>query len=574
MDENRYQIDLLNAINEKLDIECNMYRAVVDTSTCAFLYYSFGEDRFQTLGDWKHYFQTIVQSRKDLSLLYQEIDDSFLPAVKELFFIDRTEADCSEQTFKKRDSDLWIHCSVNVSYDSDGKPQEKVIRFEDISKQKKQNDEMAYMAYYDYMTNMYNRNHFVQTLMEWITRAEAESAIVSVAFIDIDDFKKINDGMGILEGDELLQAFGGFLSALCEDDDRMICGHFDSDLFCIAIYNPSGKRSVSAIYDEITERNKRPFKLSNEEVTISVSVGVAEYPEAAKTALELIGFAQIMMYQAKDGGKSGIRYFDTPVINQFVRSTNIENKLKLAAANNELILHFQPQYEAGTGRLRGAEALVRWKYEGDKLMYPSEFIPIAERSNLIVDIGDWVMDKALNVLSRWQKEYDEDFTMSINISSVQFKRDDFVRKLLRLLEIYDVNATGIELELTETVLADNLDDASKKMDALCRHGIQFAIDDFGTGYSSLSYLSGLPVHTIKVDKSFVDSISENASGTIIIESIVHMVNKLGYKTVAEGVERQEQYDYLNDIGCGYIQGFFLDRPMSEEQIDALLKKRM
>ncbi|MBE5847632.1 MAG: bifunctional diguanylate cyclase/phosphodiesterase [Lachnospiraceae bacterium] len=574
MDENRYQIDLLNAINEKLDIECNMYRAVVDTSTSAFLYYSFEEDRFQTLGDWNHYFETAVQSKKDLSLLYQEIDESFLPAIKELFFIDQTEVDSSEQVFKKRDSDLWIRCSVNVSHASDGKPSEKVIRFEDISKQKKQNDEMAYMAYYDYMTNMYNRNHFVQTLMEWVSRAEAESAIVSVAFIDIDDFKKINDGMGILEGDELLQAFGSFLSELCEDDDRIICGHFDSDLFCIAIYNPSGKRSISAIYDEIRERNKRPFRLSKEEVSISVSVGVAEYPEAAKTALELIGFAQIMMYQAKESGKSEIRYFDTPVINQFVRSTNIENRLKLAAANNELVLHYQPQYEAGTGRLRGVEALVRWRYEGDKLMYPGEFIPIAERSNLIIDIGDWVMDKALSMLATWQKEYDEDFTMSINISPIQFKRDDFVRKLLRLLSIYDVNPAGIELELTETVLADDLEAASKKMDALCRHGIQFAIDDFGTGYSSLSYLSGLPVHTIKVDKSFVDSIARSDPGTIIIESIVHMVNKLGYKTVAEGVERQEQYDYLNDIGCGYIQGFLLDRPMSEEQIDVLLKKRV
>ncbi len=574
MEENRYQIDLLNAINEKLDIECNMYRAVIDTSTCAFLYYSFAEDSFKTLGDWNHYFRTAVQSKKDLSLLYQEIDESFLPSIKELFFIDQTDAFSSEQTFKKRDSDLWIHCSANVTYDGNHRPLEKVIRFEDISKQKKQNDEMAYMAYYDYMTNMYNRNHFVQTLMEWVTRAEAESAIVSVAFIDIDDFKKINDGMGILEGDELIQAFGGFLSDLCAGDDNIICGHFDSDLFCIAIYNPSGKRSISALYDEITERNKRPFKLSREEVTISVSAGVAEYPEAAKSALELIGFAQIMMYQAKDSGKSEIRYFDTPVINQFVRSTNIEHRLKMAVANNELILHYQPQYEAGTGRLRGVEALVRWQYEGDKLMYPGEFIPIAERSNLIVDIGDWVMDKALSMLAIWQKEYDEDFNMSINISPVQFKREDFVRKILRLIEVYDINPAGIELELTETVLADDLEEAARKMEALCRHGIRFAIDDFGTGYSSLSYLSGLPVHTIKVDKTFVDSISSDEPGTIIIESIVRMVNKLGYKTVAEGVEKQEQYDYLNDIGCGYVQGFLLDRPMTDEKIEALLKKRM
>ena len=573
MDEVTYQMDLLKAVNQQLKQENHMYSMLVETSNNAFLYYSFEDKSFRTMGNWEHFFDVKVTSRKELSQIYDMVKEEYVQPLREAIGLENKGLAYTSQEFCKKDGSLWGECEVTITYNQDGSPAEETIRFRDITKFKVQNDNLTYMAYYDMLTGLYNRNYFVQQLTRWLQKAEKENMVVSVVFIDINDFKKINDGMGILVGDELIQVFGQYLSEFAEDEN-IICAHFNADVYCMAVYDPFGKRNIGYLYQTIHERIKKPFILSSGPVTVEVNVGVAEYPEASTSALELINYAEIIMFRSKKDSMSNIRYFDAPLIKEFRENAAIEHKLKHAVPEKEFLLYFQPQYEAGSRRLRGVEALIRWRDADGRMISPSQFIPIAEKNHMIIDIGEWVLEEAVGTIARWKQEYGVSLIMSINVSAVQYRQEGFVHQLLKLLKKYQVEPSDIELEITETVLIEDFELIIQKMRLLNRHGIKIAIDDFGTGYSSLSYLKGLPVHTVKIDKSFVDTVVQDKASRILIEAIIQMVHKLGYHTIAEGVEQKEQYDYLEQIGCEYIQGFLLGEPFSEQQIRKLLKEQV
>ena len=354
----------------------------------------------------------------------------------------------------------------------------------------------------------------------------------------------------------------------------MICAHLNADAYCLAVYDPYGERTIEAVYQRIHERLEKPFTLTSGPVSITVSVGVAEYPEAAHTALELIERAEIVMFKVKHSGKSGICYFDAPIIHDFMQNALIEHKLKNAIFEKEFLLYYQPQYDTEQKRLRGVEALIRWRDEEGRVISPGEFIPIAEKSSLIINIGEWVMEKAIATLAQWKKKFGISLIMSINISAIHFAQDGFSHRLIQLVKEYGVSPKEVELEITETVLVDDFDHIIRKLELLKQYGILAAIDDFGTGYSSFSYLRSLPIKTIKIDKSFIDAMLKDEAGNIIVESIVDMVNRLGYETIAEGVEQQEQFDYLKKIGCEYIQGYLLGKPMPQEEVEELLEKQV
>lgn len=235
-------------------------------------------------------------------------------------------------------------------------------------------------------------------------------------------------------------------------------------------------------------------------------------------------------------------------------------------------MYFQPQYQAESGRLRGVEALIRWEYEPGKMLSPAVFIPLAEKNGSIVSIGNWVIDESLRCFAKWKAKYNYPLIISINISAIQYKRSDFVRNLTEVIKKYHIKPEEVELEITESVLIEDFEEVKEKLHILREYGVRISLDDFGTGFSSLSYLKGLPIDTLKIDKSFVDTIEGDASSRIITESIVGMVNKLGFESVAEGVETNAQLKYLKNIGCDMIQGYLMDEPMSEENIDKLLVK--
>ncbi|MDE7048497.1 MAG: EAL domain-containing protein, partial [Lachnospiraceae bacterium] len=278
-----------------------------------------------------------------------------------------------------------------------------------------------------------------------------------------------------------------------------------------------------------------------------------------------------VMQQAEKDGLSGIRYFDTAVLDELTRELHIEKELQEALTDFSFDLNFQPQYDAKEQKLRGIEALVRWKGQDGIPISPLEFIPIAEKNGSMVSIGGWVVEESIRTFSIWKKKYDLNLILSINISSGQYREDGFTERLLGILKKYGINPEELELEVTESVLFEDFRTAMEKMSVLKDYGIRIALDDFGTGYSSLSYLKGLPVNTLKIDKELTDGILKDLNTGIMTESVIAMAKKMGFETIAEGVETKEQLIRLKELGCDYIQGYLLGRPMSGEDIEQLLK---
>lgn len=574
MEELRYQVDLLNAINQRLTIDEKMYRLICDTSSNAFLYVNFVENEVRTLANWDFFFPDVeIRYIKDLAKLYSQVEDRYVLPLRDLIFLEKSEMNADSGIVKLKDGKTWVECESAILYDESGNATDKVIRFKDISKFKNQNDELIYMAYYDILTGLYNRNYFVRLLADFVRKAGDRNAIVSVMFIDIDNFRKINDGLGIIVGDEVVQQFGQFLSGFQDED--ILVSHFNSDIYCIAIYEPYGGKSVEQVYGEIHERLKEPFMLSTgQEISITVSVGVAEYPEAAKMALDLINCAEIVMFKAKKKGKDSIQYFDAPILNEFIQNVTIENKLKEALFSQNFVMNFQPQYYVKDKKLRGMEALIRWRDNDGKMISPAIFIPIAEKSGTIVPIGAWVIEESIKYFAEWKKKYNCSFILSLNISAIQYMREEFVDSILEIIRKYDVDPKELELEITESVLIGNFKEITDKMSILREHGIRISLDDFGTGYSSLSYLKGLPIDTLKIDKSFIDTSIVDENTRIITESIFYMAKRLGFETVAEGVETEEQYEYMKEIGCDCIQGYLLGKPMPKNDIERLIRSQV
>lgn len=561
----------MNTVYKELSNDEKMFQMIYDMSDSAFLYYNFGEKTVKTVGSWNKFFDTGLRTSEELKKIGHCVEEEYAPQFEEFLFPEKKGIRKGDMTVRLRDGKTWLECEAAVIYDKKGRPKDKVLRFEDITKFKRQHEELIYLAYYDMLTGLYNRNYFVQLLGKFLRKAEKEEKKVGVMFVDIDDFHRINDGLGIVVGDEVVQQYGQYLSSFGGKD--VIVSHFNSDIYCLAIYDSHGTEEVEQIYRAMGKRLEKPFVLSGgQEIFITAGIGVASYPEAAKNALELINCAEIVMLKGKARGKGSIQYFDTTILKDFLQDIDIENKLKEAVFHQNFTIAFQPQYQANNKKLRGVEALIRWKDKEGNMISPSVFIPIAEKNGTIISIGSWVMEESVRIFSGWKKKYQASLILALNISAIQYKRRDFVDSLMQVLEKYEVSPSEVELEITESILIDDLEEVKNKLLALKEYGFKISLDDFGTGYSSLSYLKGLPIDTLKIDKSFIDTVISDNNTKIITESIIYMVKRLGYETVAEGVETKEQFEYLKSIECDSIQGYFLGRPMPPDQVEMLLNE--
>jgi len=572
MDEMRYQLDLLTAINQKISGQEKMYRLICESSVSAYLYFSFGNDAVRCLGNWDDYFDFKLTQIRDVEKLYDIVDEEDVGKLRSNLFLEKRGLIQETIECHLKNKRNWYQFSTKVIYGDDGKPTDKIVTISNISQFKSQTEELVNMAYYDMPTGLYNRNYFVMKLGGFVRKAEDDNTTVSVMFIDIDDFKKINDGMGMVIGESLLQTFALILKEF--EEDNVIVSHFTSDMFCIALYDPCGTKSVEHICKALKEKLKPGIVLPDgQKILITVSIGVAEYPEAATNALELINRAEIVMFKAKTSGKNAVKYFDTPIVNEFLQNVEIENRLKTAVFDKEFEMFFQPQYFAKTKKLRGVEALLRWfGDDGRSAVSPSIFVPIAERNGMITTLGKWVIEECMRKYAEWKMQFDYPIIVSINISAIQYKQPDFVNHMIRVMQTYDIAPEELELEITESALIEDFDEVIRKLHMLRDYGIKISLDDFGTGFSSLSYLKEIPIDTLKIDKSFVDTVLTDDSTKIITESIIQMVQQLGYETIAEGVEDKEQYEYLKGIGCDIIQGYYLGKPMSSSSIKELLSE--
>lgn len=567
------RVDLPNTMDKELVDDAKMLKLICETSDTAFLYYNYEEDSVRTIANWNYFFDFRVASHADFSKFYACVEEQYTAPLREALFIEKRGIKSIAIDVKMKDSRMWIEVETNIIYDDENRPTDKIVRFKDVTKFNSQNNELIYMAYHDILTGLYNRNYFVRLLGEYVSRAKEENKTVSVMFLDLDDFRRMNDGLGIIVGDEIVQIFGQFLSEF--SSENVIVSHFNSDIYCIGIYDSCGTKCADKIYKKILKRLKKPFRLSSkQEISLSVSVGVAEYPEAAADTLELINCAEIVMFRAKAMGKGNIQYFDSKILEDFLHNVEIESKLKSAVFEQNFEMHFQPQFHATDKKLRGVEALIRWKDETGKMIRPDVFIPIAEKNGTIVPIGSWVMEESIRIYAQWKEKYHYPMLLSLNVSAIQYKQPDFIESVVRILEKYQIRPSEIELEITESILIDDFKEITDKLVALRDIGIKISLDDFGTGYSSLAYLKGLPIDTLKIDKSFIDTVITDENTRIIMESIVYMVKKLGYETVAEGVETQEQFDYLNTIDCDIIQGYYLGKPVPSYGIETLIEKAL
>lgn len=571
MNELHYQLDLLKAMNQKLAEKEIMYTRIFEFAEGAFLYQSFENNRITALGQWDKFFDFKVRDPRDFSRILDLVDEVYVPELKSVLSLEKQGEKNAVTECQMKAKKIWLQFRTLVTYNSDGQPVDKVIYILNVTKTRMQNEELTYMAYYDGLTGLYNRNYFVRLLTEYTKNAKEKNAIVSVMVLDIDEFRKVNDGLGIMVGDELVQQFGFFLKEICGDD--MIACHLHSDVFCLAIYDPSGTRSVDSVYREIQRRVKEPFHISSgQDITVTISIGVAEYPEAAESVLELMNCAELVVFKCKKQGKNMLQYFDAPILENFLNSIELENKLKRAVFNNDFHMYYQPQYYAGNRRLRGVEALIRWRDDDSQMISPATFIPVAEKNGSIITIGKWVVEESIRQYAVWRRQFGFPFIMSINISALQYKREDFVDSIVGVLNRYNVRPSEVELEITESVLIDDFKSVYEKLKILRNYGIRISLDDFGTGFSSLSYLKKLPIDTLKIDKSFIDTVMTDSVTRVITESIINMVKSLGFESIAEGVEDEQQYNYLHAIGCDVIQGYLFNKPLSPEEFETVLSE--
>lgn len=566
----KYKIDLMTAETQELIQNEHIYRTALNMSDDAFVY----EDLIKgnkVVSDGFYKMFGIKKMPLNTTIFLKSVCDKDKKFLYDISREDNNKLNERVLEFKLADSNVWIMAKISINKDEDNKPVEKIIFFRNITELKKKNEELKYMAFYDSLTGLYNRNYFVRILSETLIKAELEGSAVSVLYIDIDDFKVINDTLGMLFADEVIQYFANDLRETLSSN--MFAGRMNNDEFCIAIINPDKLKNAENLYERLKSKTQQNYRLINgREVSITMSGGASEYPECGKNALELIRNAEIAVYKVKKSGKNSLCFFDNDMHNEFLASVEFEKQLNDAVSNEEFILFYQPQFDAYTGELRGVEALIRWQRPDGTIIPPDIFIPASEKNGAIIAIGDWVIDKAVATVAGWQEKYDFKGVMSINISTVQIRKDDFVRKIKEVINKYNLSPEAIEIEITESVLIEDLDGIVDKINKLRAYGVKVSLDDFGTGYSSLSYLKNMPIDTLKIDKSFIDSVITDRSTNIITQSVIEMVKKLGVSTVAEGVESKAQYDYLKDIKCDNIQGYLMGKPMNENNIEEIISK--
>lgn len=578
MEDKQYQIDLLTAMNERLMSSEHVYKLACEFSGAAYLYFDLKNDhRVELFGDWEGLTgEKLGRQPYDESFMLSLVFDDDTKLVRDQLLKNPTGNDDLDTTviFRSKHGVKWIRAHRVVIKNANGNLVEKLISFEDITKIKKETEEIEYYAYYDVLTGIYNRNHFFTVLRDLLNKAIDENTSVEFMLVDIDNFKKINDSLGLVYGDELVQNLASFIKSLATDKIKV--GRYGSDVFCIAIYDPCGKSCSDMIFKSIRDRLKKPFVLTNKaEVTISVSAGVCEYPGCGNDALEIIKNAEIVLYASKQKEKGSISYFSEDLLKSYQEEVILENRLNEAIQNNELQVYFQPLFDSRTGSMRGAEALIRWVDENDKTIYaPVEFIPLAEKNGTIIDIGNFVFKEVFKSMHEWSVKYRAQYVISINVSAIQLEKTDFIDNLQKLIELYEVDPEYIEIEITESVLINDFDAILETLRLLNQIGIKVSLDDFGTGFSSLSYLRELPINTLKIDKSFIDDVCADDRTANITSSVVDMVKKLNLETVAEGVEFKEQYEYLKDIGCDIIQGFLLSRPVKKSEFEKIIIRQM
>lgn len=466
---------------------------------------------------------------------------------------------------------FWVRIDSRPLLNGKGEVSNINLSVSDITSFKLASDKLEHLATYDQLTHLPNRYLLETELNHRINAAKRFNEKFAILFIDLDNFKFINDTMGHAYGDILLQSVAKQLTAHLRDYDMV--ARFGGDEFVLLMPQIKDNTEVVAVVDKIIKEFSSVFYLDKEEAFITTSIGISMFPDDGKTVGELLQHADAAMYRAKDAGRGRYCFFTQAMNDELRRHQLITSELRSSLAKQEFSLNYQPLVDPQTGNIKSCEALIRWLPVDGELISPTEFIPVAEKSELINRIGEWVINEACRQRAEWKEMGLLDFRIDINLSGRQFLQNNFMDILERYLAKYHLSASEIGIELTENVLIQAGKNNSSNLNNLNESGMQISIDDFGTGYSSLSCLRRLPVHNLKIDQEFIRDAPENDSDRCIMEAIVAVGHRLGLKVIAEGIETEEQHKLAQEIGCDLEQGFFLHKPMESNELYTLLARQ-
>ena len=452
---------------------------------------------------------------------------------------------------------------------------ERSIRY--AIERKRTEERIYHMAFYDSLTELPNRILFQDRLRLAIANAERYKHMSAVLFLDIDNFKRINDTFGHFLGDRLLKEVAGRLSSIMRKCDSVmrdapdLFARLGGDEFTVLLNVISDLEDAAKVATRINETISMPFNLDGYEIFITSSIGIAIYPLDGEEIDSLLKNADAAMYHAKGHGKNNYQYYKQYMNAAAFERLTLENDLRRALERNEFLLYYQPLVDVNTGAMTGLEALIRWQHPDRGIVPPSEFIPLAEETGLILPISEWVLKTACEQSKTWQAEGHKPVPVSVNLSSQQFDQKDFIKTLSGILNDWGVRPRDLILEITEGTILQNTKTAFASLHALTEMGLLLVIDDFGTGYSSLSYLKRFPIHAIKIDRSFVKEISADSDNAAIAMAIISMAHSLRLKVVAEGVESEEQLAFLCRQRCDEAQGYLFSHPLPPGEISKLLQ---
>lgn len=452
----------------------------------------------------------------------------------------------------------WL--TISAACDSEGNPKHYVGVFTDITRIKRSEEELERLAHYDSLTDLPNRRLILSRLEHSLEHAGRHGHRVAALYLDIDNFKQINDSLGHQMGDELLVAVARRLQGRLRKEDTY--GRLGGDEFFVLLESIPDADEAAVVARDLLALFGDPFLLSNDQsVLVTASIGISIFPEDNATPTDLMRNADVAMYRAKDGGRNQFCFYTSDMNAGAVEKMKLEAELRGALERDELLLYYQPQIETWTGKVVGAEALLRWQRRGHGLVPPDQFIPLAEKTGVILPIGKWVIDSACRQIRDWLDQGLEPVRVAVNVSAKQFKAGDLDKVLDQAMKKYGVAPRHLDVELTESMLMENPDQVVEMLKRLKLIGVKLSLDDFGTGYSSLAYLSRFPLDALKIDKSFIRDIIVETEATVLADSIIALAQRMKLQVVAEGVETAEQLQFLRERDCDEVQGYYFSKPL-------------
>jgi diguanylate cyclase (GGDEF)-like protein/PAS domain S-box-containing protein len=507
---------------------------------------------------------------KHITAIYLEEDYDFLKNNMELLM--KTGKHQAEiRLLKKSKEILFVHLSLSVLRDDKNNPIGMIGFAQDITKRKKAEDDLYYQAHHDVLTGLPNRVLFLKNLKKGIEESKYNSKSLALFFIDLDRFKQINDSLGHDIGDKVLELISQRLQSRIEIDGML--ARLSGDEFTIILKNLNQQNDALKLAQQILDILQEPLIIDHHRLYVSGSIGISIYPYHASNADELLKFSDTAMYKAKEEGRNNYCLYTSEMTEKALARITMQSDMKEAIKNEDFVIYYQPQFDVSIDKLVGIEALLRWEHPQKGLLLPQAFIELAEETGMIIEMDRWVMKTAMQQIAHWYELGLNPGVLALNLSIKQLESSDFLQVLEATMAKYSFKAKWLELEITEGQMLKKIEEVIEKLDKVNQMGISISIDDFGTGYSSLSLLKRLPIHRLKIDRSFVQNIPENEEDIAIIKAIIALAKSMKLNLIAEGVETLEQSDFLVQSGCDNIQGYYYNPPLSIKDVEVLLTQR-